>query len=102
MAWLVPEDRESVRIPIPAGEPTVRDGNPQIMMLILSDCLDEIPWEPIGGAAAVAIADEPVSVVPDQPVLGTKPHETLSVLEGYVHRTLRQPVRGSQVFKHRG
>ena len=101
MTRLMTEDRESVGIPIPTGQPAVRDCDPQIVMLILGDGLNEIARQPIRGAAAIAVSEQPVSVITDQAILRTEPDKTLGVLQGYVHRALGQTVRRGQMLEYR-
>ncbi len=55
---IVPKDREAVGRPVPAGDTCILDRDPQIVMRILDDLIDEVARQPAAGAGRVGIADQ--------------------------------------------
>ncbi len=74
---IVAVDRESVRGAAPARNAGILDRDPQIVMRVLCDLLNEVAGQPVGGARRVGVAKQLMPVVANQPVLGPEPDEAL-------------------------
>jgi hypothetical protein len=98
----VPEHGESVGAAAPARQAAIGNGDPQIVMRILGDRLDEVARQAVGGFAPVTVAKEPMAIVADQAVLGAEPDEPLTVLQRDLDRALGEPVGARQVLEHGG
>src|SRR4029077_15089853 len=97
MRRVVPVHRESIGAAVPPGQATVREGDPEVVVNVFGDRLDEVARKPVGRPAAVTVAKEPVSVVANEAVLGSGPHESLAVLQGGVDGALGQAAGGRQM-----
>jgi hypothetical protein len=98
----MPEHSKSICIAVPSGKATVRHCDPQIVMSILSDGLNEVAREPIRCPSMISVPKEPVSVVANQAIFRAEPDESLAVLQRGVDRALGQPVRGGEMLENSG
>jgi hypothetical protein len=94
---VMPVYRESIGAAVPLGKAAVRQGDPEVMVKVFHDRLNEVARKPIGRSAPVTVAKQPVSVVANEAVFGPEPYESLAILQGGVHGALRQAIRGRQM-----
>ena len=73
--------------------------DPKYAMAILEESADEDSTEAVRMSWIVSEDFEVVGIVPVQPILRAKPHETLSVLQYLGHLYLRQPLRSRETLE---